>query len=199
MKNLKVLFIVISIAILISNASAQEAKTLFGSDTKLSFAWGLGTKVNSIQDETGTLFDFFGGVLVNKSTIIALEGGLNVGHPTVNYGYLGLLGQYTYLPEKLFHGSAQILIASGTTKDYENEKSSLFDNYGNITGPGFFLIEPALNAELNLSQKTKLVMGLAYRVVSGLDEDHELISKTEVTNEDLSGLNLIIGVKIALY
>jgi len=113
--------------------------------------------------------------------------------------YLGLLCQYTYLPEELIHGSAQVLLASGSTKDYEMEKSSFFDNYGNITGPGFFLIEPAVNAELNLSLKTRLVMGLGYRMVSGLDEDHELISTTKVTNEDLSGLNFNIGVKIALY
>lgn len=73
------------------------------------------------------------------------------------------------------------------------------DNYGNITGPGFFLIEPAFNAELNLSAKTRLILGLGYRIVTGLDEDHELISKTKVTNKNLSGLNVILGVKFALY
>lgn len=156
-------------------------------------------KVNSIQKETGTLFEIYAGALVNNSTIIALAGGMNISHPKVNYGYLGLLGQYTFKPEMLIHFSGQLLLATGSTKDYEQEKSSTFDNYGNISGPSYFLIEPAINAELNLSVKAKLYLGFGFRIVTGLDEDHELISMTKVTNEDLSGLNLLIGVKIALY
>ena len=183
----------------ISNATAQETKTIFGNDTELSFAWGLDLKVNSIQEETGTLWEFYGGALINHSTIIALAGGMNIGHPKVNYGYFGLLGQYTFKPKEIIHFSGQILLATGSTKDYEQEKSSTFDNYGNISGPGFYLIEPVINAELNLSVKAKLFLGLGYRIVTGLDEDHELISTTQVTNEDLSGLNFILGVKFGLY
>ena len=199
MKNPKVLFSVVFVLILVSNTNAQETKTIFGGDTQLSFAWGLGMKVNSIQDDTGTLFEIYAGALVNNSIIIALAGGMNIGHPKVNYGYFGLLSQYTFKPKELIHFSGQVLLATGSTKDYEQEKSSTFDNYGNISGPGFFLIEPSINAELNLSVKSKLYLGLGYRIATGLDEDHELISKTKVTNKDLSGLNLLIGVKFALY
>lgn len=187
------------IVFFISNAVGQETETIFSGDTDMSFAWGLGLKVNSIQKQTGTLFVFYGGALINNSTIIAFTGGMNVGHPKVNYGYLGLLGQYTFNPKEVFHYSGQLLIAAGSTKDYEQEKSSLLDNYGNISGPGFFLIEPAVNAELNLSVQTRIYLGLGYRIVTGLDEGHELISRTNVTNSDLSGLNLLLGVKIALY
>ncbi len=199
MKNLKLLLMVLFVAAFLSNASAQKTKTIFGGDTQLSFAWGMDLKVNSIQDETGTLWEIYGGALVNNSTIIALTGGMNIGHPKVNYGYLGLLGQYTFKPQEIIHFSGQLLLGTGSTKDYEQEKSSTFDNYGNISGPGFLLIEPAINAELNLSVKAKLYLGLGYRIITGLDEDHELISKTKVTNKDLSGLNLLFGVKFALY
>jgi len=183
----------------ISNAVAQETETVLGGDTKLSFAWGLDLKVNSIQGKTGTLWDIYGGAIINRSTLIALVGGMNISHPEVNYGYLGLLGQYTYKPEKIIHFSGQLLLGRGSTKDYQREKSSLLDSYGDISGPGFFLIEPAFNAELNLAKKARLLLGLGYRIVTGLDEDHELISKTKVTSKDLSGLNLILGVKFGLY
>jgi len=179
-----------------SSAVAQEAEeteTLFDSDTDLSFAWGSDLKVNSIQDQTGTLLEIYGGALVSRSTIVGLAFGMNVSHPTVNYGYIGLLGQYTFSSKKVIHASGQLLVARGSTKDHEREKTSLFDNYGNISGPGFFLIEPAINVELNLSAKARLTLGLGYRFVTGLDEDDELISTTKVTNEDLSGLNLILG------
>jgi len=180
-------------------ASSQEAQTVFGEDTQFSSAWGLGMKINSIQEKTGTLLTFYVGTLIDRSVMVAFTGGLNLGHPKVNYGYLGVLGEYTFKPKKLVHYGAQLLLAAGSTKDYEREKSSLFDNYGNISGPGFYLIEPALNAELNLNAKTRLTLGLGYRYVTGLDEDHELIASTKVTNEDLSGINLILSVKFALY
>ncbi|MFC1502689.1 hypothetical protein ACFL6A_04695 [bacterium] len=200
MSKSKLLFCGIFLVVfLISTAVAQETETLLGKDTKLGFALGFDLKVNSIQDKTGTLFEFYAGALINPATIIAFAGGMNIGHPEVNYGYLGLLGQYTFKPQKMIHFSAQLLLGIGSTKDYERPKSSVFDNYGNISGPGFYLIEPAVNVELNLSVKARLFLGLGYRMVSGLDEDHELIQTTGVTNKDLSGLNVLFGVKFARY
>ena len=49
--------------------------------------------------------------------------------------------------------------------------------------------------ELNLTEKSQLLAGLSYRLVTGLDEDHELISVSKVTNKDLSGIFFNIGVK----
>ena len=182
-----------------SNVFGQETKTLFSDSANFSFAWGVDLKVNSMQNETGTLIGGYMGALVNKTYIMALAWGLNVGHPDINYGYLGVLGHYTYQPHELIHLSGQLLLAGGSTKDYEQKKTSTMDNFGNITGPGFFIIEPAILAEANLTEKTKFVLGLGYRMVSGLDEDDELIAITNVTNKDLSGLNLLMGVKVALY
>lgn len=188
-------YVLLLVVLFVGNAAAQETKTLLGPDTDLSFVWGSGLKVNSIQEETGTLLEIYGGARVGHSTLVAFAAGMNVGHPEVNYGYLGLLGQYAFRPKEAIHASAQLLIGTGTARDYEREKTSLFDNYGNISGPSFFLFEPAVNVELNLTVKTKLVVGLGYRIVMGLDDDHELISTTGVTNEDLSGLNLTLGVQ----
>lgn len=101
-----------------SSAAAQETETVFGKGTEMSFAWGLDFKVNSIQKKTGTLWEIYGGALVNNSTIIALAGGMNLGHPKVNYGYIGLRGQYTFKPKELIHYSGQLLLGMGSTKDY---------------------------------------------------------------------------------
>jgi hypothetical protein len=40
-----------------------------------------------------------------------------------------------------------------------------------------------------------LLGGISYRYVSGLDENSENVSITHVTNEDLSGVNFVIGLK----
>ena len=177
-------------------AQTQDStRTLFRSDVKVTELWVPEVKLNSIQGDIGTLIGFYGGALINRSVLLGISGGVNLGHPRVNYGYFGGLGQFIYKPENMVHSSAQLLLAYGSTKDYENPKSGLFDNFWNISGAHFFMMEPGVNLELNLSKKLTLVMGVSYRYVTGLNEQDENVSITHVTNKDLSGLNFNIGLK----
>jgi hypothetical protein len=195
----KVLFVLIVILIFLSaEASSQvqdSTRTLFSSDVKVSEIWTPEMKINSIQGEVGTLIGFYGGAVFNRSVLLGISGGVNLSHPKVNYGYFGGVLQYIYKPSKLLHCSGQILLAYGSTKDYENPKSGLLDNFWNISGANFFLMEPGINLELNLSRRLTLVTGISYRYVSGLDENNENVEITHVTNEDLSGINFTIGLK----
>ena len=50
-----------------------------------------------------------------------------------------------------------------------------------------------------MHSRFRMVVGLSYRIVSGLDEDSELISTTEVKNDDFNGLNFNVGLKIGLH
>lgn len=196
----KVLFIIISIVMSITiSLHAQQTETLFGSETDVGFLWGFETRSAEIQNDYGSLVGFYGGALINKSLLIAVSTGLNLAHPEVNQGYLGLLCQYTREPHKLRHYSAQLFVGRGSTKDYMMKKTSAFDNFGNVTGPSFLVIEPGINIEFNLHEEYRVVAGLAYRYVSGLDESDVLINETNVTNEDLSGVNLYISLKIGKY
>jgi hypothetical protein len=181
-----------------AEASAQEQdsiKALFRSDVKVSEIWTPEVKINSIQGDVGTLIGFYGGALFNRTFLLGISGGVNLSHPTVNYGYFGAVGQYIYKPASLWHCSGQMLLAYGSTKDYENPKSGLLDNFWNISGASFFLLEPGINLELNLSRRLTLVTGISYRYVTGLDENNENVEITHVTNRDLSGINFNIGLK----
>lgn len=195
----KVLFVLIVILIFLSaEASSQEqdsTRTLFGSDVKVSEIWTPEIKINSIQGDVGTLIGFYGGAVFNRSILLGISGGVNLSHPKVNYGYFGGVLQYIYKPSNLLHCSGQMLLAYGSTKDYENPKSGLLDNFWNISGANFFLMEPGINLELNLSRRLTLVTGISYRYVTGLDETDENVQITNVTNEDLSGINFNIGLK----
>jgi hypothetical protein len=126
--------------------------------------------------------------------MIGLAGGVNFGHPRVNYGYFGMIAQYILTPNKLLHFSGQTIIAYGTTKDYEQEKSSLFDNFWNISGTSYYLIEPGINMEINLKESMRFVTGLSYRFVTSLDENNHYVSITNVTNKEMSGINIKIGL-----
>ncbi|MCK4900008.1 MAG: hypothetical protein KAS38_14610 [Anaerolineales bacterium] len=89
--------------------SAQEPKTLMGPGTEVGFIWGLDTKTSQIQDDISRTNGFFCGVLLNHSLLFGVAAGLNVSHPTVNYGYTTLLAQYTHKPDELIHFSGQLL------------------------------------------------------------------------------------------
>jgi hypothetical protein len=193
------LFVMIVILIFLAVESpAQEQDSthaLFSSNVKVSEIWTPEIKINSIQGDIGTLIGFYGGAVFNHSILLGISGGVNLSHPRVNYGYFGAVGQYIYKPSNLWHCSGQILLAYGSTKDYENPKSGLLDNFWNISGASFFLMEPGINLELNLSKRLTLVTGISYRYVSGLNENNENVQITHVTNKDLSGINFNIGLK----
>jgi hypothetical protein len=177
---------------------AQEqgsTKTLLGSEVKVTEIFAPEIKINSIQGDIGTLVGFYCGPMINRTFLVGACGGVNLGHPRVNYGYFGGIGQYVYQPEEMVHFSSQLVIAYGTTKDYENPKSGPMDNFWNISGASFFLMEPGVNLEVNISNNLVLVTGVSYRYISGLNETSEDISITHVTNEDLSGINFNIGLK----
>lgn len=53
--------------------------------------------------------------------------------------------------------------------------------------------------EFNLTEKNRLVTGLSYRLVSGLNEDHNLIALSGIKNKDLSGIFFNLGVKVGVY
>jgi hypothetical protein len=181
-----------------ASLSAQNPgpeRTLLGPDVQVNEVWTPEVKINSIQGQTGMLVGFYGGALINRTVLLGISGGVNLSHPTVNYGYFGGIAQYIVNPGKMVHGSGQLMVAFGTTKDYEGPKSSLFDNFWNISGENFMITEPGVNIEVNLSQRVTFVGGVSYRFVTGLDDNNENVSYTHVTNKDMSGVNFNIGLK----
>jgi len=190
-----VMFFLMLVSASVSSQVTKPERTLFGPDVTFAEVWAPEVKLNSIQGKTGTLIGMYGGVVINRTVLLGFTGGVNLGHPTVNYGYFGGIAQYILYPGKMLHISGQMIIAYGTTKDYENPKSGLLDNFWNISGERFAMTEPGINIEVNLSERVTFVSGVSYRYVSGLDPNNEYIDITHVTNQDMGGLNFNIGLK----
>ena len=111
----EVLFaMIVSLMLLTGAAAAQDAeetRTLLKSDIKVTEMWTPEMKINSIQGQIGTLVGFYGGALFNRNLLLGISGGVNLGHPTVNYGYFGGIAQVITNPGKVFHASGQLLLA----------------------------------------------------------------------------------------
>ena len=199
--NLKEIFSVMILTLmLLQGAAAQEpdnSRTLLRTDATISEIWVPEVKLNSIQGQVGTLVGFYGGALINRNLLLGITGGVNLGHPTVNYGYFGGIAQVIVNPDDLVHFSGQLMVAYGTTKDYENPKSGMLDNFWNISGERFQITEPGVNLEVNLSPGVIFVAGVSYRWVTGIDANNEYVSITHLSSQDMSGVNFNIGLKFA--
>ena len=182
-----------------ASVSAQETKqerTLLGPDVTYTTVWAPEVKISTIQGKTGALIGGYGGIMINRNLLLGLTGAVNLTHPTVNHGYFGGIAQVIAYPGRMLHVSGQMIIAYGSTKDYENPKSSMFDNFWNISGERFMMTEPGVNAEVNLSEGVTLVAGVSYRFVNGIDPNNEYVEITHVSSQDMSGVNFNIGLKL---
>ncbi len=176
----------------------QSSSTLFKPDSQVSFVWSPEMKVSTIKNETGTAMGFYAGALINRSFLIGGAFGASADYSTVNYCYFGIIGQYTYKAHKLVHPSAQLLLAAGSTLDYENERPNIFDDELKSGVPLCFA-EPGINLEVNLGQKVRFVTGLSYRFAYGMEECSDYLYETNLTDHDLSGVNFNLGLKFGRY
>ena len=90
---------IVVLMFLSTGAAAQEEesiKSLFKQGTTVDEIWTPEVKINSIQGDIGTLVGFYGGALINRTFLIGISGGVNLGHPRVNYGYFGGIMQYIF-------------------------------------------------------------------------------------------------------
>ena len=177
---------------------SQEVRSVLSTDTVTTFNWGIELKTAGIQDEFATQYGMYAGALFNHSFMVGMVGSFNMSHPTVNYGYMGIMAKYIYKPFSIVHMSGQFTFGAGSTRDYENEKTSTFDNFGNVYGTGFYFIEPVINTEINLGKKTTLIFGLGYRLVNGINPDSRYIASTHVSDKDLSGATVTAGIEFGL-
>ncbi|HEY9166150.1 MAG TPA: hypothetical protein VIS48_08330 [Candidatus Kryptonia bacterium] len=161
--------------------------------------WSLELKTNSIQKDVGSLIGVNWGAVVNRTYVFGIGVAANLSHNVTNYSYFHLVAQYIPEADKLLHYGGQIGFGFGTVKDYEHAKTNMLDNFLNTSGTAFYFVEPQLNAELNVTTIAKLVLGLSYSLAFGLNEQNHSIAKSRVTNQDLSGVNVTIGVKLGRY
>ena len=85
---LKTILVIVSAANsnnLLFSQNTETVQTLFNKDTRLGYLWSPGIKFNSIQGDIGSLVEINGGILFNNTALVGLAGGVNFGHPHVNY------------------------------------------------------------------------------------------------------------------
>ena len=180
------LFLLFSISI-----TAQE-ETLLGSGEISSGGFGAPVvKYTQIKGEPALLVGGRGGWIINHTFVIGGGGyGLvnNIlGNPPyalysdpqivsqlwplittyITFGYGGLELEYIIQSDQLLHFSVYTLIGAGAITYRNGDYRPILVDY-DYPSDAFFVLEPAVNAELNVASFMRISAGFSYRFISGV-------------------------------
>jgi len=174
-----------------------QTKTLLGNGTKVRGFGSLDMRMTEFKDDLGLVVGAHGGIILNNHFIIGLGGyGLTsnfVIEDSENFdelymygGYGGLILGGIFSPKEVVHIYTPVLIGAGgmevTDRNYLNNfnRPHGFGTFGETTA--FFVVEPGLEIEVNITRFFKIGIGASYRLVRESD-------LSTVSDNDLSGFS----------
>lgn len=185
---------------------AQEAEgqeTLFG-DFRITHSGGYiapAVRLSAISGNFASFLGGYGGWYINKRFMVGGGGfGLVNSLPVpedaridpaldlhYDMGYGGFMFEYVLNSDRILHMMGNFLIGGGgIEQDYEGE-----DDFTD-TKSGFFVFEPGVHAEVNITPYLRATGGITYRLVSGSNT-------TGIRDRDLSSMSLAIGLKFGRF
>lgn len=186
------------------NREDETEKTVFnnvGKSLKASVFAGAEFGITALAGEAAFLTGFNAGVTFNNRWSIGGFYALSVNDitpadniPQNTYLDLRMGGgmvEYRFLPNSLVHFTIPLLIGGGEIQLDQSGDYDVFDV--DYAEKNFFVIEPGIMGELNLSKVVKFQLGATYRALImdgsyyGFDQD------------DFSGVSGRAGIKIQLF
>lgn len=112
-------------------------------------------------------------------------------------GYGGLLIEPTFLSKKKVHFTVPIILGGGLIEEYRYLTPAIlnsenFDDTEYYHRDHFFLVEPGLGAELNLTRFLRLSVAGSYRWAAGLN-------LTNTADTELNQFNLRVGLRAGWF
>ncbi|MFH0988744.1 MAG: hypothetical protein V1799_01870 [bacterium] len=198
MKNILTLLIVCLISI---PAFAQEETLLEGEIESGGFG-GPVVKFGPVNGEFGLFVGGRGGWIINHSFILGGGGyGLvnNVkakvpsiyGEEYLDFGYGGVEMEYIPHSNKLIHISFMTLIGAGGI-GWKDKDNAVMLNNRQRESDAFFIVEPAVNVTLNITQYFRISGGASYRYITGLES-------AAAKNADVSGPTAMLTFRFGKF
>lgn len=188
---------VILILFVFSSFLFAQEKTLLGNFGDISHG-GFGapvTKFTNINGDFGVLCGVRGGWIINHSLSLGFGGyglvtnseltnGFDGQNRYLEFGYGGFEFEYILASNAVVHLTFSGLVGGGEV-DYRFNKieNHDYDDKHSYERDEFFVAEPSLNAELNITSFFRINLGVGYRFVSGVDNTY--ISENKL--RDMSG------------
>ena len=195
------------LVVLAARAFSQDEETLLTGQLTHGGFGGPVVKFTRLSDEFGVLVGGRGGWIINHcfsiggggyglvNSIPGPDGIPLMIEPVLTVGYGGFEMEYLLHSGKLIHSSVQLLIGGGGVGYHERRDEDWnFDNdvNGNPTWDSFFIIEPGIGLELNVTSFFRIDAGASYRFVSGVE-------KNGLTNGEIGGPSAVITFKFGKF
>jgi hypothetical protein len=170
-------------------AQESEVQTLFGSGTRIS---GFGGPIMSFTSINGEFAHMMGGgaaVLLGDFFIGGYGEGLTnsimAGGNRIKLGHGGFWTGYSFMASRALHPSFSAQLGWGSITQTD-------DNHYHLSTDNVYVINPALELEMNFTRFFRLGVGVHYRYVSGVDTSN-------LTNADFSGPGAILSFKFGWF
>ena len=195
----------------------QTLLNMAGEEKMSTFYWGPEFKLHfhgrRMEQFASPLIGGKMGLIINRKLILGVGGWGKVGRTTFygrcvghdddgqlvdipnqkmayGYGYGGLILGYVHQSNKAIHFTFTSVFGGGTCNEFIIEADG--DHGTTFNSPGFFLIEPTLNVEINLTARLRMEAGVGYRWMSGN-------RFRQLSTSELSGFTVPIALKIGKY
>jgi hypothetical protein len=150
-----------------------------------------------VGDDLGLLGGAKVGVLINHSLGVSVMGYGTILRPgpedledleSLEIAYGGIAFEYIFMPHSVFHVCVPVSVGGGRVRfvgKYRDPDS------GEDSG-SFFMVEPELDLEVNLTRNLRLNLGVAYLSINGTDF-------ADFTDEDLSSLTGTVALRVGSF
>ena len=193
------LSVLLTIFLFAPSAEAQDVQTLFDGETSHGGFGGPVVKIGDVAGSTGIWVGGRGGWIISfdgrHSLSIGGGGyGLASNHesPSVTEmyavnGYGGFEVEYTRSSHRLTHFTISSLIGAGGVSLRDQHHQNINEDV-----EPYFVFEPGLHAELNVTNFFRIAAGATYRFTNGIDY-------AGFTDQDFSGINGVLTLKFGKF
>ncbi|WP_420316860.1 hypothetical protein [Ekhidna sp.] len=187
----------------------EEIKSLLSKQNDLNAFGAADLKVGDLKGERALLVGAYGGFIINRRYLFGVAGygivtnvefdGMVQGQTemkklNLHGGYGGLLIGGTIAPKELIHISFPIVLGVGSLEVVDKDffVNNPADSEFTIENTVFFVAEPGLEVEFNITKYFRLGAGMTYRYVSGSELDN-------IKDEDLTGTTAMISFRFGRF
>jgi len=198
-------FLLVSLSFLATATARAQQETLFDLDIEQSWFGGPTARFAHLAHDWGLMVGVRGEWVMDHVLGLGVAGyglatrsisatfSVDGKRPTLEMGYGGFIIEYIINPNGLVHFSLESLIGAGgltySINGGDHDPVPRADNFG---ADAFFVAEPGITVDLNVTKFLHLSVGAGYRIISKVDF-HDLESK------DVSGMSIGAMVKFGTF
>ncbi|NQZ75582.1 MAG: hypothetical protein HRT61_05640 [Ekhidna sp.] len=192
-----------------NNPQDEEIKSLLSKQNDLNAFGALDLKISDFKDERGLLVGAYGGFIINRRYLFGVAayglvtnmefdgivpGQVDTKQLNLNGGYGGILIGGTIAHKELVHISIPIVLGAGSLEVVDRDFfiNNPADSEFTVENSVYFVAEPGIELEFNITKYFRLGAGATYRHVSGLELDN-------VEDEDISGTTAMLSFRFGRF